>query len=132
MLLPFEYHSSFQESLHEELLYCKLPVRALYILYKNCIMYYYRMIPEAQYHAGGQENDEVQCHSINPENIIYKYTQCTVSLVSSPAHFRPPFCKNGGRKWAGDYWSGLSGLLFYMHEKIHAPEYIVGADCIYA
>ena len=27
-------------------------------------------------------------------------------VVSSPAHFRPPFCKgplqNGGRKWAGD------------------------------
>ena len=61
-LSPFKYHSSFQVSLYEEQLlqYCKLSVRALYILYNNFILYYYRMIPDAQYLAGGQENDEVQ------------------------------------------------------------------------
>ena len=49
-------------------------------------------------------NQYVKLNSIN--------FQDTGHLVSSPAHFRPPFLmgpKNGGRKWAGDETTGHLG-----------------------
>ena len=54
-----------------------------------------------------QNNNEIVTCKLLDDSII----------VSSPAHFRPPFLmgpfrpKNGGRKWAGDETNSIKGVL---------------------
>ena len=57
----------------------------------------------------------VVCGSTAPDVVLYWCAHCNFHcsggggggggiylLVSSPAHFRPPFC-NGPKRWSGDY-----------------------------